>query len=187
MFAPKVVCRVTPWILHKTAPANKRSLKNISWQANRVVRSLWCGLVMSGAMAGCGISDLSAGTPYPGNPPSGFCTTGTSLALSVPAPGATDVPVTLRGVTIASSSLIHVAGASLWLVAKNGNEIGPRLIEGPVSPPTGVPSPFPSPVFYSARGFRLRPNRSYFVSLSIAGSACAKSPISQATFKTGPF
>lgn len=151
-------------------------------------RLIWSFITACGFLTACGITDLSAGTPFPGNP-SHTCNTGTTLALVVPLPGNTSVPAQTRTIIIASSPGIRVAHVALVVVSTQGapGSKGPRLLFGPIPAPTSTPlppSPFPSPVFYAATGFRLRADRAYGVDVAILGSNCTRGPINGAIFRT---
>lgn len=148
---------------------------------------------MLGFVTACGIGDHSAGVPFPGNPPSNRCTTSTTVALLDPIPGASNVPTGTQRIVIASSPAIHISGGALALVPTHGTsnpKLGPDSLFGPVpSPSTSQPpsTPFASPVYYAARGFRLRPNPAYDVDVAVLGSSCKRSRIAGATFKTAPY
>lgn len=143
-----------------------------------------------GSLAACGIGDLSAGTPYPGPssspptpPPQQACSTGTQLALVDPLPGAR-VTATTRPIKIVSNHAISDAEAALALKILKGPTTSPRLLLGPVRKPKHSPTPFPRNVYYEARGFELRPSRTYTVELASIKSDCKPNPISGAIFKT---
>jgi hypothetical protein len=155
------------------------------------MRLFWCLATACALLCAC-VYDGSAGVPFPGNPPSNACTTGTALALEYPLPGSSNVPTQTREIVVASSPGIRVANAALILVPKNGSsspKLGPRILFGPVPSPSTMPlpTPFPSPIYYAAKGFRLRPNRVYDVAVASVRSSCAHSPISGARFKTAPY
>jgi hypothetical protein len=156
------------------------------------MRSIWCLITVCGILTACGIGDHSAGIPFPGNPPSNKCTTGTIVALEDPLPGSTSVPTQTRQIIIASSVAIRNANAALVIVPAHGSlnpNLGPRRLFGPVPSPTisPLPTPFSNPIFYAAKGFRLKPNRVYDVAVSILGSSCNYSVIGGARFKTAPY
>lgn len=145
------------------------------------LRLAWCALVIAG-FASCGASDLSAGTPYPGAPGKNLCSTGTQVALVEPAPGSSIAP-RQTAIKIASSLIISKADAALVLRTSKGSNTPPRPLIGPIHKPKGVPSPFPSPVFYEAL-FNLKPSRTYLVEISSTEMNCTPNVIQGATFKT---
>lgn len=156
------------------------------------MRLIWCLVTVCGVLCACGIGDHSAGTPFPGNPPSNNCKIGTLVALEDPLPGSTSVPVQTRELVIASNVAIRIANAALVIVPVHGSpnhKLGPRILFGPVAAPTisPLPTPFPGPIYYAAKGFRLKPNRVYNVDVALLGSSCTHSVISGARFKTAPY
>jgi|SRR5579871_1571377 len=149
----------------------------------------WCVLAI-GSLTACGISDLSAGTPFPGRssspptpPPKQACSTGTQLALVDPLPGAR-VMATTRPVKIVSNHAISDAEAALALKILKGARTSSRPLFGPIRKPKHSPTPFPRNVYYEARGFELQSSKTYKVELASIKSDCKPNPISGAIFKT---
>ena|ERR1700722_19845907 len=157
------------------------------------MRTLWYIVTISALLVACGHTDTSAGVPFPGNPGSNACTTGTTVALSYPLPGATNVPAGTRTIVIASSPGIRLSNAALVLVPAHGrsnSKLGPRVLLGPVPSPSASPSaptPFPSTLFYAAKGFHLKRSHTYYVDVAELRSSCTASRISGARFKTAPY
>lgn len=155
------------------------------------MRSFWCLVTACGILTAC-VYDGSAGVPFPGNPPSNRCTTGTALALQDPLPGSSSVPIQMQKIIIASSPAIRIANAALVIVPVHGPtnpKLGPRALFGPVPSPSvsPLPTPFPSPLYYAAKGFHLRPNHVYDVAVAVLRSSCSRSLISGARFKTAAY
>lgn len=151
----------------------------------------WCVLAI-GSLAACGISDLSAGTPYPGRssspptpPPKTPCSTGTQVALADPLPGAR-VSATERPIKIVSNNVISDAQAALALKPLKGVTTSPQPLFGPIRKPKHAPTPFRRNVYYEARGFELKSSRTYKVEVASIGSTCKPNPISGAIFETKP-
>lgn len=156
------------------------------------MRFFWYLMIACAALAACAHTDTSAGVPFPGGPPSNACSTGTTVALVDPLPGTTNVPTQVRRVVIASSPGIRISRAGLVLVSaqKAGGNLGPRELVGPIPSPTtspAPPTPFPSPLYYAAQGFRLKPNHAYYVDVAVLGSSCTPTRISGARFETAPY
>jgi hypothetical protein len=149
----------------------------------------WCVLAI-GSLAACGISDLSAGTPYPGRssspptpPPKTECSTGTQVALADPLPGAR-VSATERPIKIVSNHTISNTHPALALKTLKGVTGSPRRLFGPIRKPKNAPAPFRRNVYYEARGFELQPSTTYKVEVASIGSTCRPNPISGAIFRT---
>jgi hypothetical protein len=156
------------------------------------MRSVWWLLLLCGLVAACH-PDPDAGVPYPGNPVPGGCSSGTTVALAIPLPGATNVPAQTREIFVASSPGIRLPNIAIALVplrSASGHQLGPRRLVGPVATPFESPvppSPFPSPLYYVANGFRLKRNHTYFVDVAVLGSSCKPTKIPVATFRTAPY
>jgi hypothetical protein len=142
----------------------------------------WCAIVV-GSLTACGISDLTAGNPFPGSPSHMPCSTGTQVALADPLPGAV-VAATKRPIKIVSNLTISNAKAALALKTSRGFMTPPRPLIGPIPKPKNAPTPFPSPLYYEARGFALQSSTMYAVEVASIGSNCRPKPISGAIFKT---
>lgn len=154
---------------------------------------LWSFIFLCSVVAACSPFDSAAGVPYGGNPPPNGCSTGTTVALAEPLPGATNVPAQTRKIYIASSPGIRLADAAVVLAQIHGPSdphLGPRRLVGPVATPFITPlppNPFPSPLYYIADGFRLKRNHAYYVEVAVLGSSCRHTKIVGARFKTAPY
>jgi hypothetical protein len=154
-------------------------------------------------LAGCG---TGTGSSIGGNA-SPNCSTGTLVVLFQPNPGSRVSPKE-KVIEIASSAVITKAGVALALgiIGGNGNEI--RRLYGPLATPSPSPTPsatppvappldsrslrptstvpqeLPSPFYYAARGYSLKPRQTYGVSIASLHSACRISRIQGAYFRT---
>lgn len=158
-------------------------------------------ILVAGALvvSACSPSDPSAGSA-PGGSAAPYCSTGTLVALSDPAPG-THVSPRKRTIVIASNALITRSDVAL-AVEDTNFESQTEPLYGPVTTPTPSPTPppahsrrtrpasllvpleFPSPLYYAARGFSLAARETYSVKVASIRSSCRPSLIQGASFKT---
>ena len=105
-----------------------------------------------------------------------------------PVPG-TSVSSKIGKIEIASSGALTTPKAALSVIALGAMKGQVKVLYGPVPAPTlspAAPIPFPSPGYYAARGFWLKPARPYIVQIAVLHSTCKITTINGAKFRTLP-